>query len=149
MIICWISSHDLPSIVIVSRSFPIYEPNSPFMICQARCEMGYSNANRHHANANLLVRKKRDLGQIYSPSRRMYSRMSLSVRMPTRRFCSSITTNRSTRDLRIVSKMVSRRSSMEQVYMPGKSLNILLVMNKSCTAYENLPRTAFVELLRP
>ena len=56
-----------------------------------------------------------------SPSKSTYSSISLSVRTPTSRLASSMTTNRWTRDFRMVSKIVSRRSSMEQVYIPGKS----------------------------
>ena len=56
-----------------------------------------------------------------SPSRRMYSKISLRLRMPTSRLSSSMTIRRCTRDFRIVSKMVSRRSSIEQVKIPGKS----------------------------
>lgn len=50
-----------------------------------------------------------------SPSSSMYSRISLKVSMPVRRLSSSITIRRCTLDLRMVSKMVSRRSSIEQV----------------------------------
>ena len=56
-----------------------------------------------------------------SPSSSMYSRMSLRLSIPISRLSSSMTIRRCTRDFRIVSKMVSRRSSMEQVKMPGKS----------------------------
>lgn len=56
-----------------------------------------------------------------SPSRSTYSRISLKVSNPLSFLSSSMTTKRWTRDLRMVSKMESRRSLSVQVKMPGKS----------------------------
>lgn len=68
-----------------------------------------------YAPASLIFHSRSGLPSSPSPSRRMYSRISLRVRTPTNLLSSSITTKRWTRDFRMVSKMVSRRSSMEQV----------------------------------
>ncbi len=78
---------------------------------------------KHHTNARKILNLEfySALKSSPSPSRSMYSRISLKVRTPTNRLSPSITTKRWTLDFRIVSKIVSRRSSMEQVYIPGKS----------------------------
>lgn len=55
------------------------------------------------------------------PSSSVCSRTSLKVTMPLSLLFSSMTTNRCTRDLRIVSYMVDMLSFSEQVKIPGKS----------------------------
>ena len=61
------------------------------------------------------------------PSSRVCSRTSLSVRTPLSLLSESITMKRCTRDRRIVSYIVDILSDSEQVKMPGKSYEMLVM----------------------
>lgn len=80
------------------------------------------NAGAMHFQSRYLYRSKesratghKPAASSLSPSSKMYWRISLNDRRPSRCWDSSIIINLWTRDLRMVSKMVSRPSSMEQV----------------------------------
>lgn len=95
-------------------------PNTPVISNQGRGYQTPSSCEMDRRRNELLYS---GFASSASPSRSIYSKISLRLSMPIKRLSSSITIRRCTRDLRIVSKIVSRRSSMEHVKMPGKSCN--------------------------